>query len=120
MDYLQALTYSSHRADPVSIRRELELAQHEFEQIRIAHDLASPGNERDRIWGRRRACFRRVRGLELRLEWAEAFAVYDWEQGEREFIEQYAAYISPESLAEWRRSGVPLRVLRQALRHLPE
>lgn len=57
-----------------------------------------------------------IREVERRLRVAEEFAVYDWQQGEQEFIQRYSKCVSMGSVDMWRGRGVPLRVLREALR----
>ena len=117
MDYLEALAYSSWHEDPDAIRRKLNLVQQERARLTDELDRVPPGPEREIIWRRRVGVHRRMFALEWRLQRAEEFAVYDWEQGEREFINWLGdGVLIPGRVDELRKRGVPLRVLWKARR----
>ena len=100
------------------LRAEAEAPGRQRARERVTNELGStsPRPIRETILRRRMSLYLMIRELERRLRVAEEFAVYDWQQGEQEFIQRYGKCVSMRSVDVWRRRGVPLRVLREALR----
>jgi hypothetical protein len=108
LTYYHALFLNPRREDPAWLTaRLLEVGAHQQTE------------ERPR---RLRRLARSRRELERRLADAEKVAAYDWEQGEREFVEQAGMSIGiPGILERWRAAGIPARArLAARRRHWPE
>jgi hypothetical protein len=117
MEYLEALRYSRCAEDVYELRRRVRVVRNARERETNKIDSVSPGPGREMIFQRRMRLYRMLRQLERRLQLAEEFRDYDWELGEREFIEMYGQSVSMRSVDAWRGRGVPLRLLREALRN---
>ena len=117
MEYLEALRYGRCPEDVYELRRRLRVVRKAPERETIRLEFVSAGREREAIFERRMRLYPMLRHLERRLKLAEDFRDYDWDLGEREFVETHGHDVSMQSVKAWRSRGVPLRVLREALRN---
>jgi len=117
MEYLEALRYSRCPEDVYELRRRLRVVRNARERETTRIESVSAGREREAIFERRMRLYPMLRQLERRLRLAEDFRDYEWELGEREFVETYGQDVSMQSVNAWRARGVPLRVLREAVRN---